>query len=129
MREYELEVLDQYHMEVISTRKIRGAFFIDTNEGTMLLRETDISDRRVPLLWQIWRVCTRSCVGSRNAKSRERPECRLCVKMWKDVGRNRSLCVKMRKGAGQNRGLRRMGKCIRRRGGICWKSSSAITAN
>ena len=51
MREYELEVLDQYHMEVISTRKIRGAFFIDTNEGTMLLRETDISDRRVPLLY------------------------------------------------------------------------------
>ena len=51
MREYELEVLDQYHMEVISTRKIRGAFFIDTNEGTMLLRETDISDRRAPLLY------------------------------------------------------------------------------
>lgn len=51
MREYELEVLDQYHMEVKSTRKIRGAFFIDTNEGTMLLRETDISDRRAPLLY------------------------------------------------------------------------------
>lgn len=53
MREYELEVLDQYHMEVKSTRKIRGAFFIDTNEGTMLLRETDISDRRASLLYII----------------------------------------------------------------------------
>lgn len=53
MREYELEVLDQYHMEVRSTRKIRGAFFIDTNEGTMLLRETDISDRRASLLYII----------------------------------------------------------------------------
>lgn len=51
MREYELEVLDQYHIEVKSTRKIRGAFFIDTDEGTMLLRETDISDRRAPLLY------------------------------------------------------------------------------
>ena len=27
MREYELEVLEQYDIEVRSTRKIRGAFF------------------------------------------------------------------------------------------------------
>lgn len=27
MREYELEVLEQFDVEVISTRKIRGAFF------------------------------------------------------------------------------------------------------
>ena len=53
MREYELEVLEQYHIEVKGTRKIRGAFFIDTNEGTMLLKETDLSDRRAPLLYFI----------------------------------------------------------------------------
>lgn len=53
MREYELEVLEQYHIEVKGTRKIRGAFFIDTNEGTMLLKETDISERRAPLLYLI----------------------------------------------------------------------------
>lgn len=53
MREYELEVLEQYHIEVKGTRKIRGAFFIDTNEGTMLLKETDISDWRAPLLYLI----------------------------------------------------------------------------
>lgn len=51
MREYELEVLEQYDIEIISTRKIRGAFFCDTNEGTMLLKETTISDRRALLLY------------------------------------------------------------------------------
>ena len=38
--EYELEVLEKYDLEVKGTRKMRGAFFCDTNEGTMLLRET-----------------------------------------------------------------------------------------
>lgn len=51
MRDYELEVLEQYDIKVISTRKIRGAFFCDTNEGTMLLKETTISDRRALLLY------------------------------------------------------------------------------
>lgn len=51
MREYELEVLEQYDIEVRSTRKIRGAFFCDTNEGTMLLKEAHISDRRATLLY------------------------------------------------------------------------------
>ena len=48
--EYELEVLEKYDIEVRSTRRIRGAFFCDTNEGTMLLKETKISGRRAPLL-------------------------------------------------------------------------------
>lgn len=51
MREYELEVLEQYDIEVKGTRKIRGAFFCDTKEGTMLLKEADVSDRRAPLLY------------------------------------------------------------------------------
>ena len=37
--EYELEVLEQYNIEVKGTRRIRGAFFCDTNEGTMLLKD------------------------------------------------------------------------------------------
>ena len=36
MREYELEILNQYDIEIISTRKVRGAFFCETNEGLML---------------------------------------------------------------------------------------------
>lgn len=51
--EYELEVLEQYHIEVKGTRRIRGAFFCDTNEGTMLLKETRISGRRAPLLYEV----------------------------------------------------------------------------
>lgn len=50
--EYELEVLEQYNIEVKGTRRIRGAFFCDTNEGTMLLKETKISAQRAPLLYE-----------------------------------------------------------------------------
>ena len=50
MREYELEVLEQYDVEVISTRKIRGAFFCETNKGTMVLKEARISEGRALLL-------------------------------------------------------------------------------
>ena len=53
MREYEMEVLEKYELEVNSTRRIRGAFYCDTKEGTMLLKETKISERRVPLLYLI----------------------------------------------------------------------------
>lgn len=53
MREYEMEVLEKYDLEVKSTRRIRGAFFCDTKEGTMLLKETKISKRRAPLLYLI----------------------------------------------------------------------------
>ena len=34
MREYEMEVLEKYELEVNSTRRIRGAFYCDTKEGT-----------------------------------------------------------------------------------------------
>lgn len=53
MREYELEILEQYDIEVNSTRKVRGAFFCDTNEGTMLLKETKMSDRRAPFFYEM----------------------------------------------------------------------------
>ncbi len=55
MREYELEVLEQYDIEVKGTRKIRGAFFCDTKEGTMLLKGTNVSERRAPLLYTVLR--------------------------------------------------------------------------
>lgn len=53
MREYELEVLEQYDVEVMSTRKIRGAFFCETKEGTMVLKEAAVSDRRALLLYTL----------------------------------------------------------------------------
>lgn len=51
MREYELEVLEQYDIEVISTRKTRGAYFCDTKEGMMLLTPAGISLGRAPLMY------------------------------------------------------------------------------
>lgn len=61
MRDYELEILEQYEIEVKSTRKIRGAFFCDTNEGTMLLKESTISDRRALSLYKM--LCRLSSDG------------------------------------------------------------------
>lgn len=51
--EYELEVLEKYDIEIKGTRRTRGAFLCDTNEGTMLLRETKISARRAPFLYTV----------------------------------------------------------------------------
>lgn len=53
MREYELEILEQYDIKINGTRKVRGAFFCDTNEGTMLLKETKMSDRRAPFFYKM----------------------------------------------------------------------------
>lgn len=53
MREHELEILEQYDIEVTGTRKVRGAYFCDTNEGTMLLKETKMSDRRAPFFHEM----------------------------------------------------------------------------
>lgn len=53
MREYELEVLEQYDIEVMSTRKIRGAFFCETNEGTKVLKEAAVSEKRALLLYTL----------------------------------------------------------------------------
>lgn len=54
MREYETGVLEQYHIEVNGTRKIRGAILCDTDRGWLLLKETEISDKRVPELWRLY---------------------------------------------------------------------------
>lgn len=51
--ECELEVLEKYDLDVKGTRKIRGAFFCDTNEGSMLLRETRLSEQHALFLHQV----------------------------------------------------------------------------
>lgn len=53
MREYELEILGQYDIEVKSTRKIRGAFFCETSIGYALFKEVQFSDRRAPLVYTL----------------------------------------------------------------------------
>lgn len=50
MQEYELKVLEQYDIEVLSTRKTRGAVLCDTDQGVMLLKEVNVSQGRIPAL-------------------------------------------------------------------------------
>lgn len=53
MQDYELTILEKYHINVKSTRKTRGAFFCDTDEGLLLLREAGMSGKRIPALYRL----------------------------------------------------------------------------
>lgn len=46
MKDYGLEVLEQYDIEVKEVRKVRGAFLCDTDVGELLLCETKVSDKK-----------------------------------------------------------------------------------
>lgn len=56
MQEYELKILEQYDVNVKGTRKTRGAFFCDTDQGLLLLREAGISDKRVSALYRLGEI-------------------------------------------------------------------------
>lgn len=53
MKEKELEILQQYDIDVKSTRKIRGAILCDTNQGLFLLKEIQCSEKRIPVLYEL----------------------------------------------------------------------------
>ena len=53
MQEYELNVLEQYDIEVAGTRKTRGAVLCDTDQGLMLLKEVKVSEKRIPALYEL----------------------------------------------------------------------------
>lgn len=53
MREYESEILEKYEIEVKGTRRIRGAFFCDTDRGAMLLKETGISEKHALAMYLV----------------------------------------------------------------------------
>ena len=54
MKEIELEVLEQYDIDVKSTRKIRGAVLCDTNQGVFVLKEMQFSEKRIPALYELY---------------------------------------------------------------------------
>lgn len=54
MKENEASVLEQYDIDVKSTRRIRGAVLCDTNQGLFVLRETMISEKRIPMLYRLY---------------------------------------------------------------------------
>lgn len=53
MKENELGILEQYDINVNSTRKIRGAILCDTNQGPCLLKEIHSPERRVEMLYDL----------------------------------------------------------------------------
>ncbi|MEG0215222.1 MAG: MarR family transcriptional regulator, partial [Hungatella sp.] len=54
MKDYETGVLEQYHIEVNSTRKIRGAVLCDTAQGWFLLKEAGVSLKRISMLQKLY---------------------------------------------------------------------------
>lgn len=53
MKENETSVLEQYHIDVRSTQRIRGAVLCNTNLGLFLLKELKLSEKRVPMLYKL----------------------------------------------------------------------------
>lgn len=53
MNEKELEVLEQYDIDVKSTRKVRGAVLCETKQGLFLLKEMRSSEKQIPALYEI----------------------------------------------------------------------------
>ena len=51
MQEYEQNILEQYDIEVAGTRKTRGAVLCDTERGLLLLKEVELSEKRIPALY------------------------------------------------------------------------------
>ena len=50
MKDYELQVLEQYDMTINSTRRTRGAVLCETSKGLFLLKKLTTSPRRIPIL-------------------------------------------------------------------------------
>ena len=54
MQEFEQKILEQYDIEVNSTRKVRGAVLCETNKGVFLLKEVTTSEKRIPALCELY---------------------------------------------------------------------------
>ena len=46
MKEYELEVLEQYDIEVKNIKRGRNSFLLDTDRGLCIVQNTGMSERR-----------------------------------------------------------------------------------
>lgn len=63
MKEQEIQVLEQYQIEVNSTRKVRGAVLCDTKQGLFLLKELGTSRSRVPVLCNLCSCLKENGIG------------------------------------------------------------------
>ena len=55
MQEYEKNVLEQYDIDIRSTRKIRGAVLCDTEQGIFLLKEVVVPSERIQELAKLYK--------------------------------------------------------------------------
>ena len=53
MREHELNILEQYDIDIKNTKKVRDAVLCDTDKGLFLIKEVRVSDKRLQLLEQL----------------------------------------------------------------------------
>lgn len=53
MKEYELEALEQYDIEVKNVKRGRAGFLLDTDKGLMLLVGTRMSERKAGILYKV----------------------------------------------------------------------------
>ena len=56
MKDYGISVLEQYQIEVYSTRRIRGAVLCDTDKGLFLLKEAQAAAGRLPVLVGLYKL-------------------------------------------------------------------------
>lgn len=54
MQEYGHDVLEQYNIDILSTRKTRGAILCDTNQGLYLLKEVNVSAERIEAISELY---------------------------------------------------------------------------
>lgn len=64
MKEYELEVLEQYDIEVKNVKRGRGSFLLDTDRGLFLLGNTRMSERKAGVLRQVHEHLQESSYGN-----------------------------------------------------------------
>lgn len=53
MRECEQSILEQYDIDVKNMRKVREAYLCETDKGVFLLKEMQISEKRIPMLFRL----------------------------------------------------------------------------
>lgn len=54
MQDYECKILEQYNIDICSTRKIRGAVLCDTGQELYILKETKVPPERIQVLAQFY---------------------------------------------------------------------------
>lgn len=59
MKDYGISVLDQYEIDVDSTRRTRGAVLCNTDKGLFLLKELHMPGERLPILIEIYQYLER----------------------------------------------------------------------